>query len=568
MSSAPQAAAEPRLLPARMLNEFAYCPRLFHIEFVEGLFEDNADTVEGRSVHRRVEKKEEPLPEAGPDAPPAIARSVTLSSEALGVIAKIDLLEADGAVATPVDTKRGQAPDLPEGAYEPERVQLCLQGLLLREHGFRCDQGSIYFAGSRKRVSIAFTEELVGRTTELTAAARAAMDRKTPPPPLADSPKCPRCSLVGICLPDEVNYLLEGCAQEGERRDEPPRAPRRLLAARPDSFPFYVQGQGLAVSKKGETLVVSEKGTPVREAHLKDISHVAIFGNNQITTPALQALCGAGIPVSWFSQGAWFYGVLHSLSLPNILLRVEQFRAKDDPVRSLALARGFISGKIANCRTLLMRNHPDPPATVLDGLAKHVRLAAEAETADALLGIEGNAARLYFGSFGGMLKPRPGEAAPAFDFATRNRRPPRDPVNAMLSFAYSMLVREATALLFAVGFDPFLGFYHQPRPGRPGLALDLMEEFRPIVADSVVLNVVNNGEAGPDDFVTSRAGCAMKPAFRARLIEAYERRMDTLVTHPVFDYRMSYRRILEVQARLIGRFLAGEIEEYPAFRTR
>lgn len=566
MSSISEEVGEYRLLPARMLNEFAYCPRLFHMEFVEGLFEDNAETVEGRSVHRHIEAKEQPLPEAGPDAPPVMARSVTLSSETLGVIARIDLLEAEGEVATPVDTKRSAAPDIPEGAHEPERVQLCVQGLLLKEHGFRCDAGFIYFAGSRKRVSIEFTEELIRRTQELTAAARSAADQKTAPPPLVDSPKCPRCSLVGICLPDEVNYLRN--EPTDKQADEASPAPRRLLAARPDSFPLYVQGQGLTISKKGERVVITEKGRTIREVPLKDVAHVAIFGSNQITTPAVQSLCGAAIPISWFSHGGWFYGVLHGLAIPNVLLRVEQFRAKDDPVRSLSLARGFISGKIANCRTLLMRNHPDPDASAIEGLAKHVRLATEADSVEALLGIEGNAARLYFGSFAGMLKPRSGQGAATFDFAARNRRPPKDPVNALLSFAYSMLVREATALLFTMGLDPFLGFYHKPRPGRPGLALDLMEEFRPLVADSVVLSVVNNGEASQEDFVVSRASCAMKPSLRRRVIEAYERRMDSLITHPIFDYRMSYRRIIEVQARLIGRFLSGEIDEYPAFRTR
>jgi CRISPR-associated protein Cas1 len=156
----------------------------------------------------------------------------------------------------------------------------------------------------------------------------------------------------------------------------------------------------------------------------------------------------------------------------------------------------------------------------------------------------------------------------AFDFDGRNRRPPRDPVNALLSLAYSLLAKDLTIVLQAVGFDPFLGFYHRPRYGRPALALDLMEEFRPLVADSVVLNAVNTGVIQRGDFVGRGGAVSLGHAGRGRFLRVYERRMDELVTHPVFGYRISYRRVLEVQARLLGRFLAGEIPEYPGFQTR
>jgi CRISPR-associated protein Cas1 len=155
-----------------------------------------------------------------------------------------------------------------------------------------------------------------------------------------------------------------------------------------------------------------------------------------------------------------------------------------------------------------------------------------------------------------------------FDLDGRNRRPPRDPINAMLSFAYCLLVKDFTLATSAVGLDPLLGFYHQPRFGRPALALDLLEEFRPLVADSVVVGALNGGGFGVEDFQFHSSGVVMRPAARRRLLLAYERRMDQLITHPVFGYRISYRRVLEVQARLFARCLLGEIEEYPSFRTR
>jgi len=180
--------------------------------------------------------------------------------------------------------------------------------------------------------------------------------------------------------------------------------------------------------------------------------------------------------------------------------------------------------------------------------------------------VEGSAARLYFQNLNSMLQS--GVALPDFDFSGRNRRPPRDPVNALLSFCYALLTKDLVNAVTTVGLEPLVGFLHQPRFGRPALALDLMEEFRPLIADSVVLSLINGGIVKPREFIITSAGVAMKDAARKKTIQAYERRIDQLVTHPIFGYRISYRRVLEVQARLLGRVILGEIAEYPAFRTR
>ena len=208
------------------------------------------------------------------------------------------------------------------------------------------------------------------------------------------------------------------------------------------------------------------------------------------------------------------------------------------------------------------------PEGVLYQLAIMRRRAGSAESLEQLLGIEGTAAREYFTHFARMFKPGDDEDAPAFALTSRNRRPPRDPVNALLSFLYALLTKEMIVTLVGVGFDPYLGFYHQPRYGRPALALDLMEEFRPLVADSVAIGLINNGELRPSDFIARAGAVALTDSGRRRVIDAYERRLEILVTHPRFGYAVSYRRIFEVQARLLARFLLGEIESYPAFCTR
>jgi CRISPR-associated protein Cas1 len=245
-------------------------------------------------------------------------------------------------------------------------------------------------------------------------------------------------------------------------------------------------------------------------------------------------------------------------------LRLHQYRTVIDSAKSLRLARGFVSRKIRNTRTLLRRNGVRPKPEILEEMNRTANLAEKATTQERLLGIEGVGARLYFQSFSSMLKM----SLSTFGFESRNRRPPRDPVNALLSLAYSVLARDWTVVLLAVGLDPFLGFYHRPRFGRPALALDLMEEFRPLIADSVVLQVINNGEVQNGDFVKRGDAVALTQDGRRKFFLAYERRMSHLVTHPIFGYRLSYRRLLEVQARLLARYLTGELQTYDGFRTR
>lgn len=561
--------ALPDLIPARMLNEYAYCPRLAYLEWVQGEFADSVDTVEGRFQHRGVDRQSGDLPDAVEDAelrdeptinagPLIHARSVMLSDDTLGLIARIDLVEGHGATVTPVDYKHGKAPNVPEGAWEPERVQLCAQGLVLRANGYSCSQGMLYFVESKERVVVPFEDALIERTLELLVQMRSMAAIGKPPPPLVDSPKCPRCSLVGICLPDEVN-LLSAVGRSMKREDV-----RRLLPARDDALPLYVQAQGAMVGRSGDVLEIKLKGETLQKVRLMDVSHVAIFGNVQVTSQAVRELCDRNIPICHFSYGGWFRGITTGMAHKNVELRCRQYLGSMTPQVSLPIAQQIVFGKIKNSRTLLRRNHRQPPAAVLtelDRLANSARSAASMQT---LLGIEGAAARAYFSEFQGMLKT----VSMSFDFRGRNRRPPRDPVNAVLSFLYGMVAKQTMVTALAVGFDPYLGFYHQPKYGKPALALDLAEEFRPLVADSVCIGLINNGELTPDHFITRAGATALTQDGRRRLLEAYERRLESTVTHPIFGYTVSYRRIMEVQTRLLSRHLLGELPSYPVFRTR
>ncbi len=274
----PLSVAEEPLLPVRMLNEFAYCPRLAHLEWVQSEFADSADTVEGRFHHRRVDespKRQPAADEVTPEEDTVIhQRSVWLSTERLGLTAKVDLVEGVGNCVAPVDYKRGKRPHMDKGAWEPERVQVCAQGLILRENGYECDGGFLYFVGSRERVVVTFDQELIERTLELIAEMRRMARGGVLPPPLVDSPKCPRCSLVRICLPDEIGWLRHDHTDD----EQAASVVRRLLPGRNDALPLYVQQPGVRVGKNGDCLKVMDHDEVLTEARLVEVSHLVLFG--------------------------------------------------------------------------------------------------------------------------------------------------------------------------------------------------------------------------------------------------------------------------------------------------
>jgi len=540
----------PGLVPARMLNEFTYCKRLFHMEWVQARFEHNPDTAEGVWRHRVVDDKAGKVPLPDDEGEFRKATSVMLGSERLGLVAVIDLLEAVGGKVRPVDFKKGRPP-MHGPAWEPELVQICAQGLLLREHGYVCDEGVLSFSETRERRVVPFDEPLITRTLALLADLRLVAEREEPPPPLVDSPKCPRCSLVGLCLPDETNLLAERTT----------RPARRLTPRDGEARPLYVTENGVTVGMRDSRVEIRRKTETLGAARLLDVSQINVVGNAQVSTQLLRECFRREIPVLWFSYGGWFSGMAEGLPSKHVELRRRQVGVAYQA--GLPVARRMVEGKIRNSRTFLRRNSRTVDDKVIASLKRLAEDALIAPSLASLLGTEGTAARLYFGQFSTMLRSDFG-----FDFDGRNRRPPKDPINCLLSYLYSLLAKDLTATTYGVGFDPYIGFYHRPRFGRPALALDLAEEFRPIVADSVVVNLVNNGEIKQSDFIVRAGGVGLTADGRRAVIASYERRLDTEVTHPIFGYKVTYRRLFEVQARLLGAYLLREIPEYLSFTTR
>jgi CRISP-associated protein Cas1 len=584
-------------LPVRRLHNFIYCPRLFYFQWVENIFQENADIVAGSHLHRNVDKpskiqdpKDIDLPEG------AKLRSLQLQSETLGLIGVVDIIEGTAEGAEIIDYKKGSARRDSEGdrvAKEPDAMQVAAHAMLLKEHGINAVRGAIYYAADKRRVPVEFNEELFSKVRQAIADARAVAASGQCPPPLKNDARCLYCSAYPICLPneslwwakrrketaaegqlhfgfsgqtsdhvrDKILEALEFAAESGQKEAptlEPPRP------GGDDSEVLVVQTPGAQIGQRGDQLIVTLKGEDVRKIPGQQVRAIYCYGAVQVTAQAVETCLELGIDVSYFSPAGRFLGLLRGLPASGVDARRGQYRLFELPGVRLQLAREVVRAKIHNQRVMLMRNG-DVPDRVAQLMASFRDATESARDLTSLMGIEGSAAALYFEQFESMLKQRDNWE---FDWRGRNRRPPRDPVNALLSLGYSMLAKELTGVCHAVGLDPFLGFMHQPRYGRPALALDLMEEFRPLIADSVAISLINRGELGPEDFMRNANGMFLTDKGRKPFWEAWFRRLDTEVSHPEFSYKMAYRRMLEVQGRQLWRFVRGEALTYHGFVTR
>ncbi len=590
--------AEQPLWPARSVAEHAYCPRLFYFMAVENVFLPSHDTEQGLGIHRRVDRpspapataaEPEGVPprESQPDGlqpegddRPQCVRSLALSSTALGLTATLDLAELDGRRAIPVEYRKGRPRrpdgpvDEPDRLVEPapqtpppepwptDRLQVGLQTLLLEEVGYEVPEARIYYAAERRRVHVRVDETLRRDARALLEAARRTAQGPRPLP-LINDPRCPRCSLQPICLPDEITHQRLAAAAE----PAPSFKPRRMWPPRDEGVHLVAHRDGVRIGVQGSSFRITDRdGQLVRELPLASLESLAVVGNVQVSTQALSVLTEHDVPVAFLSPAGRLTAMTDPMGPTSAAVRAAQVRTLDRPEKALELARAVTVAKIANQRTLLMRNHPDLPPAVPADMAECMEAADRADTLDRLRGCEGNAAAIYFGCFPALFRQAAGELAARFETHGRRRRPPPDPINAVLSFGYAMLANECTAACRLAGLEPALGALHGPRPGRPALSLDLMEPFRPLIADSVAISAFNRHELTAGHFLDTAAGCALTDAGRKAFFAAYGRRMETEVTHPVFGYRLSYRRMLMLHARLIAAWMLGEVPT-PAFLT-
>lgn len=336
---------------------------------------------------------------------------------------------------------------------------------------------------------------------------------------------------------------------------------------------LFVTTQGTYLAKDGETVLARLESEVRLRVPILSLGSIVCFGQ-VLVSPALLGLCGErGVAVSFLTKHGRFLARVEGPVSGNVLLRREQYRRADDGGGATRVARAIVAAKIANSRTVLLRSLRDrsdgPGASAVETAASHLghllRQLQLSESLDTCRGIEGAAAQAYFEVFDHMIAQQKEE----FTFRERSRRPPRDNVNALLSFVYTLLVHDLRAALEGVGLDPAVGFLHRDRPGRPGLALDLMEEFRPWFADRLVLSLINLRQLSAKDFSRSESGGVyLSDEGRKTVLVAYQNRKEDELVHPFLDERATVGLLPHLQALLLARHLRGDLDSYPPFSWR
>lgn len=335
---------------------------------------------------------------------------------------------------------------------------------------------------------------------------------------------------------------------------------------------LYVTSQGSYLSKDGDCVLIAREDSGKTRVPLHNVDGIVGFGRVSASPFLLGACAAAGVTLTWMTERGRFLARVEGPVSGNVRLRRAQYAATDDPVAAADIARALLTGKIANQRGVLLRARRDHGAdaagrisAAIDALAVALRRLEATPGLDALRGVEGDAAAVYFAAFPALVR----NEDPAFAFAGRVRRPPTDAMNGLLSFVYTLLIHDARSALEGVGLDPQVGFLHRERPGRPSLALDLVEEFRAWFADRLVLSLINRGQVRARDFVVDETGAVtLTDAGRRTVLVAYQERKAEEIRHPFLEETCAIGLLWHAQARLLAMRLRGDLDAYPPFIAR
>ncbi len=533
-------------LPVSAVAEVLYCPRNFYYRIVEQAEDYNHHVLEGRKQEERREQRLNVNREGYKQS-----RKIFLDSDFYNIAGTLDVIEEKDGMIYPIEYKKG-----PLRNNVNDDVQVCCQALLLEEHLNKdISKGYVFYVESAKRRVVVLSQDLRELTIQTIQRAKEIIEKGEIPQPVNDQ-RCHGCSLIERCLPEETKYLKEG--NQKPRKPVPSVNLGRVL---------YVDTPGAYLRKKDGRILVTKDKETIRDIPLTAIDQIVLVGTVNISGPLLQELLRNSIPVHFATTYGNYLGWLNPTFNKNSLLRLAQARAVDNENLRLVLAKAFVRGKLSNMRTLLLRYNRnlrnEQISYVTTQLNKIIMKVESADSLEELLGYEGNGSREYFSILHLLLK-KDNE----FYFSGRNRRPPRDPINAMLSYGYSLLCKDVVNELMRVGLDPYLGFYHSNIYGRPALALDIMEEFRSIIVDSAVLTAINTGMVNQADFRQEFGKCEMSEKGRKALFQAYRNRINEEITHPIFGYKLNYRRNIELQVRFMAKVLTKELNEYKPFLVR
>jgi CRISPR-associated protein Cas1 len=540
------------LLSVGSLHALSYCERLFYLEEVERIRVADASVFAGRRLHVELAK----------DDAEGTWDKVTLESEALGICGTVDVLRRRDGRILPYEHKRGRAAGK-RGAYdawESDAVQVGAYALLVEEAlGQSIDEARVRYHATKATVRVPLDDALrakVRATVDRGRSLRETVQR----PPIADNERlCTRCSLAPVCLPEEARL-----ATDDDFR------PIRLLPQHATRQTVHVMDSRARVGRSAQELVISMPDEEEKRFPVGEVGTVVLHGFAQITTQAIRLCSEEDVGVHWMTLGGGLVGSL-APTAQSAQRHLRQFAALADTERALSLAKRLVRAKVSGQLRFLLRATREHQRTErveqsLRNLRQRMRLVASSEDLQSLLGVEGSAAREYFAALPDLLSP---DLDARFRFDGRNRRPPADRFNALLSFGYGMLYRQVVGAIIAIGLHPGVGFYHQPRAAAQPLGLDIMEMFRVPVVDLAVLGALNRRTFDADaDFAEAPGRVLLNDSGRTKLVEAVERRFKDEWRHDVVGYSLSYDRIVELEVRLLEKEWIGEGGLFARFRIR
>ena len=560
------------------LHALAYCERLFYLEEVEELYVADDRVYAGRELHESVRRAEEEFEHV---------ETLELGSAALGLTGKLDAAKRRDGSVLPYEHKRGKAKRGPDGeavAWDTDALQVAAYAMLLEEHAGRpVAEARVRYHADNVTVRVPVDEPLRGRVRAAVGRARA-LSATTDRPPVTDNENlCRRCSLAPVCLPEEARLAageavgLSGVGLSGEGSEV-----RRLFPADDGRMSLHVVSPGARVGRGGACMTVTPRegeGKPTKHAS-REVGAVLLHGQAQITTQALRLCADEQIAVHWLGVTGTHFGSL-TTTAGQVQRRIRQYAALADGAFRLSLAKRLVAARVeGQHRYLLRATRGDEAArksiqVQLNAITTRLPEAERAADADALRGHEGAAAREYWSCFNALLA----DAVPeSLRYVGRSRRPPADRLSAALNFGYGLLQTAVMRAILAAGLEPSLGFYHTPRSAAHPLVLDLMEPFRVLLWDVPLVGSLNRGSWDPraDFRVTTRgrrgggevAGVWLSDEGRRKAIGLFEARLAEQWKHPVVGYSLSYRRTLELEARLLEKEWSGEPGLFARMRLR
>lgn len=535
--------AQQQTIRVSALHALAYCPRLFYLEEVEELYTQDAAVFAGRRLHAQLEKQEDEEWE-----------ELFLESEELGLRGRVDALRTRDRQIIPYEHKRGRScrdhKKQPQ-AWASDRLQILAYACLLESAlGIPIKEGRIRYHADNVLVHVPLDAQ--GRVTVREAIQQArSLRASTHRPPVTENERlCARCSLAPVCLPEEAR-LAHDCGWQ----------PIRLFPKDDERQIIHILEPGTAVGRTGEQIKISRRGQPVETVPARRVGQVVLHSFSQISTQALHFCAAQEIGVHLISGGGRYLGSFDNRQ-GSIQRRIRQYAALSNPDTCLELARKLVMCRGQGQRKFLMRGtrgKAEVPQKLEQAIAQMkivLKQVPPAKSIESLLGLEGNLAALYFGALPLLITQ---EVAAELRFSDRNRRPPKDRFNALLSFGYALLLKDVANSILTVGLEPALGFYHQPRSQAFPLALDLMEIFRVPLVDMTVMAAINRGQWDVSaDFEVRGEQVWLSDAGRRKFVSLYERRKEESWKHPVTGYSLTYRRLLELEVRLLEKEWSGE----------